>query len=177
MRKLKPPRVGEAPVAFECKVENIVPLGNGPGAGNLIIAKVILIHIQNKYLNIEGNLDTKKLDLVARMGGSWYCRANESALFEIPKPIRNKGIGVDSLPKSIRESNVLTGNDLGRLGNSSYLPKQEEISEIKQFPTVKKILSQNSPSIKKELHLLAQTWLADKKTNQALKLLLFCDLL
>ena len=122
--KVKPPRVGEAPVAFECSVTEIIELADTPGAGNLILAKVELIHINEAYLT-DGQLDTKKLDLVGRMGGSWYTRSSGDALFEIPKPTRTKGIGVDMLPESIRNSNVLTGNNLGRLGNVSELPSKD----------------------------------------------------
>ncbi|WP_298488044.1 flavin reductase family protein [uncultured Maribacter sp.] len=126
--KVKPPRVKESPVSFECIVENIMPLGEEGGAGNLIIAKVVMVHVDDTYTNKDGKLDTTKLDLVARMGESWYCRASKDALFEIPKPIFTKGIGVDKLPKHILESEILTGNNLGRLGNSEKLPTQEEIS-------------------------------------------------
>ncbi|RPG30453.1 MAG: flavin reductase family protein, partial [Muricauda sp. TMED12] len=111
--KVKPPRVGEAPVSFECRVLEVVELGQIPGAGNLIIAQVDMIHINDDYLT-DNVLDTEKLDLVGRMGGNWYIRAIKESLFEIPKPIRTHGIGVDALPKGIRESDVLTGNNLGR---------------------------------------------------------------
>lgn len=126
--KVKPPRVKESPVSFECIVENIMPLGEEGGAGNLIMAKVVMVHVDDTYTNKDGKLDTTKLDLVARMGESWYCRASKDALFEIPKPIFTKGIGVDKLPKHILESEILTGNNLGRLGNSEKLPTQEEIT-------------------------------------------------
>ena len=115
--KIKPPRVGESPVAFECVVENVVETGDEGGAGNLVICRVVMVHIQEKYLDENKKLDTRKLDLVGRMGGSWYCRANGDALFEIPKPIRTKGIGVDQLPESVRNSDIFTGNNLGRMGN------------------------------------------------------------
>ena len=121
---VKPPRVGEAPVSFECKVQRTIELAEEPGAGNLIIAQVERIHINENYLT-NGQLDTQKLDLVGRMGGSWYVKASGDALFEIPKPIRTKGIGVDALPKGIRESEVLTGNNLGRLGNLEALTESD----------------------------------------------------
>ncbi len=126
---VQPPRVGEAPVSFECTVEDIIALGMEGGAGNLIISKVVRIHINTQYLNTKGDLDTTKLDLVARMGESWYCRASGEALFEIPKPIFNKGIGVDQLPKHVLKSNVLTGNHLGRLGNIERLPDATSIEK------------------------------------------------
>lgn len=123
---IKPPRVGEAPVSFECRVTEVIELGDGPGAGNLVLAEVLKIHLQEEYLDQDGRLDTRLLDLVGRMGGSWYTRASGDSLFEIPKPLRTLGIGVDSLPESARNSTVLTGNELGRLGNSEVMPTSEE---------------------------------------------------
>lgn len=160
--KVSPPRVGEAPVAFECSVQDVIELAELPGAGNLILAKVELIHINEAYLT-NGQLDTQKLDLVGRMGGSWYVHANGNALFEIPKPIRTKGIGVDALPKHIRESTILTGNNLGRLGNVEKLPSDEQIESVtKEF-------NLNSTEA---THKKAQELLEEKQTEKALALLL-----
>ncbi|MDO6473504.1 flavin reductase family protein [Maribacter sp. 1_MG-2023] len=167
--KVKPPRVGEAPVAFECVVDQVIALGDGPGAGNLVLAKVVQIHVKKAFLDAEGKLDTPKLDLVARMGGNWYCRANGDALFEIPKPIRTKGIGVDMLPEAVQNSTVLTGNNLGRLGNLEQLPTKEAIAKITEHAEVKSIL--NGDESITALHKLAQQWLADGKTEDALALL------
>jgi flavin reductase (DIM6/NTAB) family NADH-FMN oxidoreductase RutF len=167
--KVKPPRVGEAPVSFECVVDKVIALGDGPGAGNLVLAKVVQIHVKKAYLDAEGNLDTPKLDLVARMGGNWYCRANGDALFEIPKPIRTKGIGVDMLPEAVRNSSILTGNNLGRLGNLEELPTKESIGKIAEHPQVKSILKGTKNSL--ETHKLAQKWLEEGKTEDALALL------
>ncbi|MDA9089626.1 flavin reductase family protein [Maribacter arcticus] len=167
--KVKPPRVGEAPVAFECVVDKVIALGDGPGAGNLILAKVVQIHVKKAYLDAEGNLDTPKLDLVARMGGNWYCRANGDALFEIPKPIRTKGIGVDMLPPAVRNSSILTGNNLGRLGNLEELPTKESIEKVAEHPQVKSIL-EGTMNVS-EIHKLAQKWLEEGKTEDALALL------
>jgi flavin reductase (DIM6/NTAB) family NADH-FMN oxidoreductase RutF len=127
---IRPPRVGEAPVAFECAVQQIIALGNSGGAGNLIICEVKLIHIQDQYIDAAGQLDTTRLDLIARMGANWYCRANGAALFEIPKPLAQPGVGVDALPAHARESHVLTGNDLGRLGNVPALPDAAVITDV-----------------------------------------------
>ncbi|MEO0340570.1 MAG: flavin reductase family protein, partial [Bacteroidota bacterium] len=128
--KVRPPRVAESPVSFECVVDDVMELGSGPGAGNLVLARVVLIHVQSDLLDEDQKIDTTKIDLVARMGGSWYTRANADALFEIPRPLRTMGIGVDQLPESIRFSNILTGNNLGRLGNVEQLPSNDEIREI-----------------------------------------------
>ena len=169
--KIKPPRVKESPVAFECVVENVIELGTEGGAGNLIIAKVELIHIQNKYLNDDGFLDTKKLDLVARMGESYYCHANGNALFEIPKPLRTKGIGVDQLPINIKNSTVFTGNDLGRLGNVEIFPNKDFIKKMEGEKEVKILLKKfkiHSEELALELHLLAKKYLSKGKTQEAL---------
>ena len=169
--KIKPPRVGESPVAFECVVENVIELGTEGGAGNLIIARVELIHIQNKYLDEDGFLDTKKLDLVARMGESYYCHANGDALFEIPKPLRTKGIGVDQLPTSIKNSTVFTGNDLGRLGNVEVFPNKNFIKKMEDEKEVKFLLKKfkiHSKALDLELHLLAKKYLSKGKTQEAL---------
>ena len=162
-----PPRVGEAPVSFECSVEDVIELAQTPGAGNLILAKVKRIHINEDYLT-EGVLDTQKLDLIGRMGGSWYVHANGNALFEIPKPIRTKGIGVDALPQGIRESEILTGNNLGRLGNLEKIPTETEIEE-----------SMSSLGLvgtsRNELHRKAQEILNDGNTAKALAVLLYAE--
>ena len=175
--KVRPPRVGEAPVAFECSVTEVIELADTPGAGNLILAKVELIHINERYLT-EGTLDTEKLDLVGRMGGSWYIRAKEQALFEIPKPIRTKGMGVDALPEGIRESSVLTGNNLGRLGNLEALPDQKDVSEI-AFNDELRMLAEKVGSDpaehKRQLHWLAQRMLEAGETQKALTVLLHAE--
>ena len=176
---VRPPRVGEAPVSFECKVQQTIELAEEPGAGNLVIAKVERIHISENYLT-DGQLDTKKLDLVGRMGGSWYLRASESSLFEIPKPIRTKGIGVEALPKGIRESEVLTGNNLGRLGNLEALPGQDDLNSIKKDDEVQmmiKKLGGASEKLKSQLHWLAQKILEDGETAKAMALLMYAETL
>jgi len=120
---IKPPLIAECPVNFECKINEIKSLGEEGGAGNLVICEVIKIHIREEYLNEEGNLDQRKLDLVARLGGNWYSRNTADNLFEVPKPLVTKGIGLDKLPEQIRYSIVFTGNDLGMLANIESLPE------------------------------------------------------
>lgn len=119
--KVKPPRVKESKVSFECKVNDLIYLGEGGGAGTLIICQVLMIHVDESVLNERGLIDTRKIDLVGRMGESWYTHSNGHSLFEIPKPLVTKGIGVDSLPDEIRLSKVFTGNDLAMLGNIEVL--------------------------------------------------------
>src|SRR6056297_723668 len=167
-----PPRVGEAPVAMECTVTQVIPLADAPGAGNLILAKVERMHIQKEYLDLNGQLDTQKLDLVGRMGGSWYTRSSGDSLFEIPKPVRNKGIGVDSLPTTVVNSNILTGNNLGRLGNLERMPTIAEMDTVRNNDAVNAIISDtNDAELVLEVHQLAQKWLEEGKSEDALALL------
>lgn len=129
---IKPPRVAESPVQFECKVNEIKALGDGPGAGNMIICEVLKMHIDPTVLEDSGQfIDPNKIDLVSRLGGAWYGRASGEALFTIPKPLAKKGIGFDALPKSLVNSTVLTGNQLARLANVEEIPAKEEV----EFPT------------------------------------------
>ncbi len=160
---IKPPRVKEAPVSFECKVLEVKALGSEGGAGNLVICEVLLAHVSDSILNESNKIDPEKLDAVGRMGGNWYTRANGNSLFEIAKPLVTKGIGVDMIPKSIRESNVLTGNDLGKLANVESLPDENEIIEFRENEEVSDLLNQyhnNKSRLESELHLLAQRFLS-----------------
>lgn len=163
---VRPPRVGESPVAFECKVLQIIETGTEGGAGNLIICEVVLAHIKEEILDEKGRIDTKKIDLVGRMGGEWYCRANGDALFEIPKPLLTKGIGIDQLPDFIKNSSVLTGNNLGRLANVERIPSPEEVRAF-QDEEVKNIVLNNSLDKKTALHLKAKQFLEDGKITEA----------
>ncbi len=124
---VKPFRVGESPVQFECKVTKIEALGSEGGAGNLIFSEVVKLHINAAVLDENENIDPFKIDQVARMGGNWYSRAN-LGMFEVPKPLSSTGIGVDAIPDHIRSSDILTGNDLGMLGNVEEIPSKEEVA-------------------------------------------------
>lgn len=128
-QKVRPPRVAEAKVQLECKVNEIVALGQEGGAGNLVIAEVVQLHINEQILNEKGQIDPTKLDPVSRLGGNWYGRAKKG-LFEVPKPLRTLGVGVDALPSVIRNSSILTGNDLGKLANVETLPKGAQDIQI-----------------------------------------------
>jgi flavin reductase (DIM6/NTAB) family NADH-FMN oxidoreductase RutF len=121
--RVAPPRVGESPVSFECLVEKIIPLGEGGGAGNLVVCRVVLMHIREDVLDDRRMIDPKKLDAVARLGDNWYSRVTPESLFIVPKPLRTIGIGVDALPEEIRTSPVLTGNDLAKLANVERVPE------------------------------------------------------
>lgn len=132
---VKPPRVGESKAIFECKVKQIISLGEEGGAANLVICEVILAHFSEDILDENGRIDQRKTDWVSRMGGDWYARASGEALFEIPKPSTQKGIGVDMIPDFIKSNPLFTGNDLGRLGNTEKLPRGFEIEAFKiQYP-------------------------------------------
>lgn len=172
---VKAPRVLEAPVAFECRVNEVISLGNEGGAGNLIICEVLLIHVQESILDAAGKIDPFKLDAVARMGGDYYLRANGDAIFELPKPVRNKGIGVDQLPAFIRNSSILTGNNLGRLGNTEVIPAPDEVNAYKTAPQVAQLLAKynNDPeALRKELEELGKKLLEENQVLAAWKVLL-----
>lgn len=169
---VKPPRVGESPISFECKVDDILELGQNGGAGNLVISRVVKIHVDKQYLDPNGKLDTVKLDFVARLGGNWYGRMIPEALFEVPKPLAKKGIGVDALPDHVRMSDVLTGNELGRLGNLESLPSPEETNRISKLPEVVALMElQSSKERLKAIHDLASDWLKEGRIEEALALL------
>lgn len=166
---VKPFRVKESPVQFECKVNDIISLGDGGGAGNLIICEVVKMHISEDILDECGTIDQNKIDLVSRMGGNWYSRANEG-LFEVPKPLTTLGIGVDQIPAFVRESSVFNGNDLGMLGNVEALPTTEEINTfVKDNISVKGVLSSAD---EQQVHLKAKEYLQHEDVLSAWKVLL-----
>lgn len=125
-----PPRVAESPVQLECRVREVISLGDNPGGGSLVVAEVLLMHVHDHLLDEHDGIRQADLDLVARLGGNWYCRVTADNLFEIPKPLRNLGIGVDNLPESFRLSPVLTGNHLGQLANVEQLPEPDRESTL-----------------------------------------------
>ena len=126
---VRPARVAESPIQLECKVLEVKELGSDGAAGNLVICELLRMHLKEEILGSDGYVDQQKIDLVARMGGSWYCRANGDALFEMQKPITSIGVGVDQLPEKIRLSSELSGNMLGILGSMTGLLSAEEIEK------------------------------------------------
>ncbi|TNF48933.1 MAG: flavin reductase family protein [Bacteroidetes bacterium] len=166
---IKPMRVAESPVQFECKVNEVVELGHEGGAGNLVICEVVKIHIREEVLDANQMIDQKKIDLVARMGGNWYCRADENSMFEIAKPITTCGIGYDNIPDDIRKSKVLTGNDLGFLGGIEELPNETDVNEYKLLELSDLFLSlEDQPdALEDALHKKAQQLLKENKLNEA----------
>lgn len=167
--KVKPPRVAESPVQFECVVNEVVQLGSEGGAGNLVICEVVKIHIDESILDENQTIDQHKIDTVSRMGGNWYSRAN-MGMFEVPKPISSLGIGVDKIPFKIKSSPVLTGNDLGMLGNIEQIPSQEEIQEFVSILIKVRTILSSSDTV--EIHKLAQLYLQQGDIPSAWKVLL-----
>ena len=167
--KVKPPRVAESPVQFECVVNDIIQLGKEGGAGNLVICEVVKLHIDEAVLDENQVIDQYKVDTVARMGGNWYSRAN-MGMFEVPKPLTTLGIGVDKIPLHIKTSTVLTGNDLGMLGNIEEIPAEEEVNQfVSENLKVRAVLSSSDIE---EIHKLAQNYLQQGDIASAWKVLL-----
>lgn len=170
---VKPFRVKESPVQFECKVNQIISLGTEGGAGNLVICEVVKIHIDEAVLDEDGAIDQYKIDLVSRLGKNWYSRSNQG-LFEVQKPIATLGIGVDAIPNFIKESSVFDGNDLGILGNVEVLPTMEEVSIfVKNNFTVKAVLSSDD---QEKVHLEAKNYLKSNDILSAWKVLLATEI-
>ena len=139
--KVQPPRVSESPISFECKVNEVISLGNNGGAGNLIISEIVMIHINKQLLTLNGDIDPLKLNLVARMGGNYYLNVKSENLFEIQKPIGVNAIGVDKLPNHANKSDILTKNDLARLANIEAPPKNTQIKKFIESSEIEKITS------------------------------------
>ena len=166
---VQPFRVAESPVQFECRVTKVETLGEEGGAGNLGFSEVVKIHINNTILDENGTIDQYKIDQVARMGGNWYSRARKG-LFEVPKPLSSLGIGVDAIPEYIRHSKILTGNDLGLLGNVARLPSQREVDDfVSENLVVRSILSRGEREKAVEK---AKEYLDNNETLSAWKILL-----
>jgi len=171
---VSPWRVKESPVQMECKVNDVIELGEGGGAGNMIVCEILKIHIAESILDENQAIDQKKIDLVARMGGDWYCRADENSMFEIKKPITTRGVGVDEMPQEIVTSNILTGNDIGQLGGIEALPNETEVNDYKLTELIELFVSlEDDPKkLEKELHIRAKELLKENKLTEAWKTLL-----
>lgn len=169
---VKPFGVKEAPVQLECKVLQVKEMGKEGGAANLIICEVVCMHINDAVLNEQGQIDPQKIDLVARMGGDYYCRASGSSVFEVPKPNLALGIGMDGLPHSIRNSNVLTGNDLGLLANSTAIPLRDEYFIDSRMAGIIKDYVSRPESGKEALHRYAKELLEAGNVGKAWQVLL-----
>lgn len=160
---VKPPRVEESPVSFECKVKQVIALGDQGGAGNLVLCEVLLMHIKESVVDDSGIIDPQKIDAVARMGQNYYCRASGDNIFVVPKPNEKIGIGYDQLPDKVKFSRVLSGNDLGMLANIEQIPAASSLT-----PEESAIVKQGSESA----HKLAQTYLQSGRVEDAWRVLL-----
>lgn len=172
---VRPPRVKESPVQLECRVRQVIPLAETGGAGNLVIADVVMIHVQERILDENQQIDQAKMDLVARLGGSCYCRITADSLFEVAKPFGPAGMGVDQLPASVRQSTVLTGNHLGQLANVEKLPARSDAVAFSKKPEIKELLGRFADKAltrQQQLHHAAAILLAEGNTEGAWKLLL-----
>ncbi len=164
---IRPPRVGESPVQMECKVIEIKPLSNQGGGGNLVICRVLKVHVKKSILDDQGYIDPHKIDLVGRMGGSWYSKTSGPAAFQVPKPSPTPGIGVDAFPDSVKYSKILSGNDLGLLGMQEALPLKEAV--VSWWDSSNKEYAGKSRA---ELHTLAKEMIAKGDLGGATYLLL-----
>ncbi len=171
---VKPFRIAESPVQMECKVIEVKELGDQGGAGNLVICQIVKIHISEHVLNADQMIDQQKIDLVARMGGNWYCRADQNSMFEIEKPITTCGIGFDQIPEDIRNSTILSGNDLGQLGGIVELPDETDVNEYKlvELSDLFMEYEDDAKSLEIELHKKAKELLASNQLEDAWKTLL-----
>lgn len=169
---VQPPMVKESKAKMECRVLEVKPLGTEGGAGNLVICEVLCIHIADELLDENKKIDQRKIHHVARLGGDWYCVVNENSLFKVPKPNTQLGIGVDALPEPIRYSNILTGNDLGQLGNVHEMPVINPSFDDPHLKQIIQYYSVNPDEMEKELHIYAQKLLKEGNTEAAWQVLL-----
>lgn len=172
--QVKPYRVKESPVQMECIVKNIISLGEEGGAGNLVVCEIVKMHISKNILNEHHQIDPNKIDLVGRMGGNWYCRASNTSLFEVQKPNSKIGIGYDQLPQHIRNSDILSGNDLAKLANVESLPSMEDVEKFKGNKDLVKILksSVDEEQTRENLHYHCKKLLQENNVLDAWSTLL-----
>ena len=169
---VKPPMVKESKVKMECKVIELKPLGNEGGAGNLVICEVLRMHIDDCILDERKNIDQRKLHHVARLGGDWYCKVDESNLFIVEKPNTQLGIGIDALPESIRESKILTGNNLGQLANVNDYPTVDPSFDDAFLKQIILYYGIDPAEMERELHSYANKLLDEGKLKEAWQVLL-----
>ena len=170
---VKPFRVKESPVQLECKVLQVVETGAEGGAGNLVICEVVCMHIDDNILDAAGKIDPNKIDLVARMGADYYCRASGAAVFEVPKPNAALGVGIDALPEHVRMSKVLTGNHLGILGNCTAIPQRDDLND-KRVKGLLDLYKSDVVARNEGLHRYAKTLIEAGDIDKAWQALLVC---
>jgi len=166
---VRPFRVKESPAQFECRVNDVIALGTEGGAGNLVICEVTKLHIRASLLDENLQIDQKQIDTVARMGGNWYVRAYGESLFEVPKPNQNPGIGIDQIAPDIRNSRILSGNDLGQLGNVEDLPNETDVNEFRltELSDIFVSLEDNPEKLESALHSKAKEYIAAGHLREA----------
>jgi len=169
---IKPPMVKESKVKLECKVIEVKPLGTEGGAGNLVICEVLKLHIDDSLIDDNGKIDQRNIHHVARLGGDWYCKVDETNLFHVPKPNTELGIGVDALPETIRNSKILTGNNLGQLANVQEIPVVDPSFYDTELKNIIQYFSINPDEMEKELHIYAKKLLEEGKVREAWQVLL-----
>lgn len=169
---VKPPMVKESRIKLECRVNEVKSLGEEGGAGQLVIAEVLCMHVDESILGADGKIDQRKMHHVARLGGDWYCKVDETNLFKVPKPNTELGIGIDTLPAGIRNSRALTGNHLGMLANITAIPDVDPSFEDDKLQQIVQYFSINPEEMEKELHKHAAALLDAGKINEAWQVLL-----
>jgi flavin reductase (DIM6/NTAB) family NADH-FMN oxidoreductase RutF len=176
--KIRPFRVKESPVQIECTVREVIETGKGPGSGNLVICEAVMMHVSDHVFDKTGMIDSGKLDLVGRLGQNYYVRASGKALFELDKPSESPVVGVDALPESVRLSTVLTGNDLGKLGNTLKMPTAHEVSKLYESSAFQSVVIQNSENSEvflNTIHHHARKLIRENHISDALLYLLAAD--
>ena len=169
---VKPPMVKESKIKFECKVNQIIPLGTEGGAGNLVVAEIMVMHLEESILNAENKIDNTKIELLGRLGDHWYTRTNAASMFEVEKPNIKLGIGFDQLPEAIRNSKILNGNDLGKLANVNELPFINPSFHDDKLKNIIQYYSINPEEMERELHIYAKELLQQNKVEDAWQILL-----
>jgi flavin reductase (DIM6/NTAB) family NADH-FMN oxidoreductase RutF len=169
---ITPPMVKESKIKLECRVNEVKPLGTAGGAGNLVITEVLVMHIDESVLNTSGRIDQTKIHHVARLGGDWYCKVDESNLFQVEKPNTQLGIGIDALPASIKNSTVLNGNNLGQLANVHEMPFVDPAFNDDKLKNIIQYYSINPDDMDAELHRYAKQLLEAGKVHEAWQVLL-----
>ncbi|HVU57007.1 MAG TPA: flavin reductase family protein [Puia sp.] len=171
-QRVRPPRVRESKISIECKVLEVKPLGQEGGAGNLVICEALCMHIDESILDEKQMIDQRKIHHIARLGGDWYCKVDEHNLFQVEKPNTQLGIGIDALPAPIRNSPILSGNDLGQLANVHELPVIDPAYEDDRLKNIFQYYSVSPEEMEKELHVYAKQLLKEGKVAAAWQVLL-----
>jgi flavin reductase (DIM6/NTAB) family NADH-FMN oxidoreductase RutF len=174
---VNPPMVKESKIKLECKVIEVKPLGTEGGAGNLVICEVLCMHIDESILDENKKIDQTKIQHVARLGGDWYCKVNESNLFKVAKPNIQLGVGIDALPEAIRNSKILTGNHLGQLANVHDMPIVDPNFENDTLKQIVQYYNLDPQEMEVETHKLAAVFLNNDNVKDAWQVLLANDII